>query len=156
MDVISLLRGRLCAASEPRGWTFVRAIPFVVLAAASVWAASRTPGGRRAPRMDWSLDGGAVLLALTKWPHLIWMAVLFCLAVVAVGVHRLGRATALTLLVGLAWELAETTVIGQHPRIVDLVPDVVGVAVAFGVVAGIRALCRSRSPGIGLRRSAGQ
>ncbi|NLU76087.1 hypothetical protein HCC61_26145 [Streptomyces sp. HNM0575] len=137
-----------------RSWTFVRGVPFVVLAVASVWAASRAPDGRQAPRMDWSLDGESVLLALTKWPHFLWMAVLFCLAVLAVSVNRLGRAAGLTLVVGLAWELAETTVIGHNPRIADLVPDVVSVALTSGIVVGIRTLTRDRSAAsIGLRRS---
>lgn len=41
------------------------------------------------------------------------------------------------MVVGLGWELAETTVVGHHARLIDLAPDLIGTltGLAFVVLA---------------------
>ncbi len=63
------------------------------------------------------------------------MAMLFVLAVLATGYSRVWLAAVLTFLVGVSWELVQTTVIGHNPRIVDIFPNLVGIAVAWIIVA---------------------
>jgi len=60
---------------------------------------------------------------------------LFVLAVLATGYSRVWLAAVLTFLVGVSWELVQTTVIGHNPRIVDIFPNLVGIAVAWIIVA---------------------
>lgn len=115
-----------------------RAVPFVVCAGLSIWVAGRAPSGRRAPQFDWSVDLSAVARAVTKVPHMKWMVVLFLLALLAVGFRRSGTAAGLTLAVGVGWELAETTVVGHHAALVDLLPDGVTVLAVWVVIVGIR------------------
>lgn len=77
----------------------------------------------------------AIANALTKVPHIASMAMLLVLAVVATGYSRVWLAAVLTFLVGVSWELVQTTVIGHNPRIVDIFPNLVGIAVAWIIVA---------------------
>ena len=63
------------------------------------------------------------------------MAMLFVLAVLATGYSRMWLAVVLTFLVGVSWELVQTTVIGHNPRVVDIFPNLVGIAVAWITVA---------------------
>ncbi|WP_064742991.1 hypothetical protein [Pseudonocardia spinosispora] len=120
-----------------------RAAPFVVFAVGSIWAAGRAPQGRRSPRFDWTITTEIASHALSKIPHLKWAAVLFLLAVVAVGVSRAGLAALATFTVGLGWELAETTVIGHHAALIDLLPDLVAVLAGWLLVSGTRAAAQS-------------
>jgi VanZ family protein len=71
-------------------------------------------------------------------PHFKYISILFLLAVVATGTKRLSLALALTMLVGVAWELAQTTVIGHNARVADLAPNVVAGVGCFIVVWFLR------------------
>ena len=113
----------------------LRLLPFTALALASIWAANRAPEGRRPPQIDFTVTPEAIANALTKVPHIASMAMLFVLAVLATGYSRVWLAAVLTFLVGVSWELVQTTVIGHNPRIVDIFPNLVGIAVAWITVA---------------------
>ena len=113
----------------------LRLLPFTALALASIWAANRAPEGRRPPQIDFTVTPEAIANALTKVPHIASMAMLFVLAVLATGYSRVWLAAVLTFLVGVSWELVQTTVIGHNPRIVDIFPNLVGIAVAWIIVA---------------------
>lgn len=113
----------------------LRVLPFTALALASIWAANRAPDGRRPPQMDFTVTPEAIANALTKVPHIASMAMLFVLAVLATGYSRIWLAAVLTFLVGVSWELVQTTVIGHNPRVVDIFPNLVGIAVAWIIVS---------------------
>ena len=113
----------------------LRILPFTTLALASIWAANRAPDGRRPPQMDFTVTPEAIANALTKVPHIASMAMLFVLAVLATGYSRIWLAVVLTFLVGVSWELVQTTVIGHNPRVVDIFPNLVGIAVAWIIVS---------------------
>ncbi len=85
--------------------------------------------------MDFTVTLEAIANALTKVPHIASMAMLFVLAVLATGYSRVWLAAVLTFLVGVSWELVQTTVVGHNPRIVDIFPNLVGIAVAWIIVA---------------------
>jgi VanZ family protein len=80
------------------------------------------------------------------------MAMLFVLAALATGGARLWLAAVLTFLVGVGWEIAQTTVIGHNPRVVDLFPNLVGIALG-GLVVSVAVFLwrasRSRFAGAG-------
>ena len=115
--------------------SILRVLPFTALALASIWAANRAPDGRRPPQMDLTVTFEAIANALTKVPHIASMAMLFVLAVLATGYSRMWLAVVLTFLVGVSWELVQTTVIGHNARVVDIFPNLVGIAVAWITVA---------------------
>jgi VanZ family protein len=115
--------------------SILRVLPFTALALASIWAANRAPDGRRPPQMDFAVTPEAIANALTKVPHIASMGMLFVLAVLATGYSRVWLAAMLTFLVGVGWELVQTTVIGHNPRIVDIFPNLVGIAVAWIIVS---------------------
>lgn len=121
----------------------LRMLPFTALALASIWAANRAPDGRRPPQMDFTVTLEAIANALTKVPHIASMAMLFVLAVLATGYSRVWLAAVLTFLVGVSWELVQTTVIGHNPRVVDLFPNVVGITIAWIIVSASVFLWRS-------------
>ncbi|MDB4273652.1 hypothetical protein N9867_00490 [bacterium] len=85
--------------------------------------------------MDFTVTFEALANALTKAPHIASMAMLFVLAVLATGYARIWLAVVLTFLVGVFWELVQTTVIGHNPRVVDIFPNLVGIAVAWIIVS---------------------
>lgn len=114
--------------------SILRVLPFTALALASIWAANRAPDGRRPPQMDFTVTLEAIANALTKMPHIASTAMLFVLAVLATGYSRIWLAAVLTFLVGVSWELVQTTVIGHNPRVVDIFPNLVGIAVACIIV----------------------
>jgi VanZ family protein len=93
---------------------------------------------------------------MTKVPHLKWMVVLFLLALLAVGVKRAGTAAGLTLVVGVCWELAETTVVGHHAALTDLLPDLVAVLGSWVVIVGIGKMSSRRSVRRGQRERTDQ
>ncbi|HXU30679.1 MAG TPA: hypothetical protein VN851_08900 [Thermoanaerobaculia bacterium] len=75
---------------------------------------------------------------MTKVPHLRSIAILFLLAVVAFGIRRLLVAFAVTMALGITWELAEATVVGHYARLADLAPNLVSGILVLGFVAGLR------------------
>ncbi|MBS4004217.1 MAG: VanZ family protein [Afipia sp.] len=85
--------------------------------------------------MDFTVTLEAIANALTKVPHIASMAMLFVLAVLATGYSRIWLAVVLTFLVGVSWELVQTTVIGHNPRVVDIFPNLVGIAVGWIIVS---------------------
>ena len=109
-------------------------VPFACLAVLSLWVAGRSPLGRKPFQIDWSISASELAQVVTKVPHLIATAVFFLLATLAVGSNRLLLAFGLTMLVGVGWELAETTVVGHHARLIDLVPDLIGTLAALVIV----------------------
>ena len=82
---------------------------------------------------------------MTKVPHLVGIAVLYLLAVLAFGTRRLSWAFLATMLLGVAWEICEATVVGHYARLSDLAPDVTGALVALALVAGIRRFVDART-----------
>lgn len=121
----------------------LRVLPFTALALASIWAANRAPDGRRPPQMDFTVTPEAIANALTKMPHIASTAMLFVLAVLATGYSRIWLAAGLTFIVGVSWELVQTTVVGHNPRVADIFPNIVGIAVAWIIVSALAFLWRS-------------
>lgn len=115
--------------------SILRVLPFTALALASIWAANRAPEGRRPPQMDFTVTPEAIANAITKVPHIASMAMLFVLAVIATGYSRVWLAAVLTFLAGVSWELVQTTVIGHNPRVVDIFPNLAGIAVAWIIIS---------------------
>jgi hypothetical protein len=122
----------------------IRAAPFVILAILSLWIAQRAPKGRKPFSADLSLDRADLMQSVTKVPHLVGGALFFFLAVVAFGTRRLGRALLATMLLGIGWEIGETTVIGHYARLTDLAPDLTGALLALALVASIRCFINGR------------
>lgn len=85
--------------------------------------------------MDFTVTSDAIANALTKMPHIASMAMLFVLAVLATGYSRIWLAAVLTFLVGVSWELVQTTVVGHNPRVVDIFPNLIGIALAWIIVS---------------------
>jgi hypothetical protein len=112
-----------------------RWLPFAAISIASLWASARTTEGYRDPIFDWDISWPAIANALTKMPHISSMFMIFLLAALAVGIGRLWLAALLTLAVGIGWELVQMPTIGNNPRLADLAPDVVGIAIGWLVVA---------------------
>ncbi len=105
----------------------LRWLPFLGFASASIWWTSRAPRGRKPASMAMDVSPEALLLALTKWPHMASMAFLYVLAVLAFSPRRAGLAGIVTFAIGLAWEIVQTTVIGHNARLADLLPNAVAV-----------------------------
>lgn len=116
----------------------LQVIPFIVVSVLSLWAAGRAPHGRKPFEFDLSISPDAVVRSMTKTPHFKSIAIIFVLAVVGVGAHRIALAFGLTMLVGFGWELAETTVVGHHARVADLAPDLVAGLACTIVAVGLR------------------
>src|SRR6266576_441851 len=120
----------------------LRILPFVCLVILSLWVAGRSPLGRKPFHIDWSISVSELAEVVTKAPHLISTAVFFLLATLAVGTNRLLLAFGLTMLVGIGWELAETTVVGHHARLIDLVPDLIGTLTGLVILVLARWIVR--------------
>ena len=120
----------------------LRIVPFACLAVLSLWVAGSSPLGRKPFQFDWTISGSELAQVVTKANHLISTAVFLLLATLAVGTNRLLLAFGLTMLVGLGWELAETTVVGHHARLIDLVPDLIGTLTGLVLVVLARWIVR--------------
>lgn len=116
----------------------LRALPFAVASALSFWVVGQAPDGRKPFQVDLSLSAEDLARSMTKVAHFRSVAILFLMAVLAVGSRRLLLALALTMLVGLGWEAAETTVIGRNARLADLAPNLAAGVAALVTVLVIR------------------
>jgi hypothetical protein len=137
----------------PLWFRVARAAPFVIVSALSLFAASQAPRGRKPFQVDFSLSREDLALSMSKVAHLRSIAVILLLAVVAFGTQRLVAAFGATMLVGIGWELAETTVIGHYARLADLAPNITSGAFCVLAIAGIRWVLQRRarpSPPAGL------
>src|SRR5438067_2405794 len=106
-------------------WRIIRATPFAIVAALSIFVAAQAPYGRKPFHIDFSIAREDLAWSMTKVAHIRCIAVIFLLAVIAFGTRRLLLAFAATMLVGVGWELAESTVIRHHAAVADLAPDLV-------------------------------
>lgn len=104
----------------------VRWLPFLAAALFSLAMASRAPKGRRPFQFDWEISAATLSHSMAKPDHIAACAILAFLAALAAGRTRWGVAMALTLLVGLGWELAQASIVGRGPRLSDLAPDAIG------------------------------
>jgi hypothetical protein len=125
-------------------WRIVRAAPFVIVAALSIIVAAQAPHGRKPFHIDFSIAPDDLAWSMRKVPHLRSIAVIFLLAVIAFGTRRLLLAFAATMLVGVGWELAESTVIRHRAAVSDLAPNIVSGLVSLIIIAGIRWLFDER------------
>jgi len=130
----------------------LRWIPFVTIAALSLWVAGGFPQARKPFEVDFTLSRNALGVSLGKLPHYESTALLFALAAVALGACRPWSAFSLTMLVGVGWEIAETTAPRHHARVADLAPDLVA---AFACVAVLLA-AREAVAGVRRRRTRGE
>jgi len=121
------------------GWT-----AFMFVSVLSIYVASRAPHGRKPFAIGFSVAPDDLAWSMTKVAHLRSIAVIFLLAVLALGTERLLAAFGLTMLVGIGWELAETTVVGHYARVADLAPNIVSGTVSLAVIAGIRWILKRR------------
>lgn len=137
---------RLPERPATTAWSRIaRIAPFAVVGSLSLIAAARAPQGRKPFQMDLTISIDDLARSMTKVPHLRSIAVLFLLAVVAFGAHRLARAFWSTTLLGIGWELAQTTVVGHNARLADLAPNLTAALLCLALIAGIRWL-RLRQP----------
>lgn len=113
----------------------IRWLPFIAAALSSLAAASLAPHGRRPFEFDWQLTADTLAFSLAKPDHVAACALLAALAFWAAGRARWGWAMALTLAVGLGWEIAQGTVVGRGPRLSDLAPDALGAALGCSLAA---------------------
>ena len=135
--IVHLLRSE--KAQPPRTWVRqARVAPFVICAALSLLTAMRAPHGRKPFTADLSLAREDLLRSMTKVPHLVGVAVLSLLAVVAFGPRRLGWAFFATILLSVVWEIEEGTAIRHYARLSDLAPNLTGALLALALVAAIR------------------
>ena len=116
----------------------LRWVPFMAGTATSPWVAAGLPHGRKPFEVDLTLSRESLTVSMGKVPHYQSIALLFGLACVAVGVRRPALAFGLTMLVGLGWELAESTAIGHTARAADLAPDLVAALACLGLVLIVR------------------
>ncbi len=116
----------------------MRRLPFWLLAALTMMIAYRAPYGRRAAEFDFDMSWDAILWAAQKPLHIAACALLMVLGVLAYKWKRWWLAALLTMLIGLGWEIAQTTVVGHNPRLADLVPDFIGVVLGWLIVEGLR------------------
>ena len=117
-----------------------RAVPFGLVSAFSILLAAHAPDGRKPWAFDVDLSRAALADSMPNHPHVAASAFVLCLAALAVGWRRLPWAVVMTVLVGLGWELGQTTVVGHHARLRDLIPDLVGALLAAGILAIIAGL----------------
>jgi len=110
-------------------WRLLRWLPFAAAALFSIVMSAMAPDGRRAFHIDWSLSMDALEFSIVKAPHISACAVLALLAVMATGRRRWPLALLLTVAVGAAWEICQTTVIGHYARLSDLAPDTLGAVI---------------------------
>jgi hypothetical protein len=116
----------------------LRWVPFVAGAGTSLWVAAGLPHGRKPFEVDLMLSRESLALSMGKVPHYLSIALLFGLACVATGLRRPALAFGLTMLVGLGWELAESTAIGHTARAADLAPDLVAALACLLVLLVVR------------------
>jgi hypothetical protein len=128
--------------AHPLWLRITRFLPFAIVSILSLVAASRAPHGRKPIQVDLSLARVDLARSMTKIPHLRSIAVIFLLAALAFGTQRLIVAFAATMLVGVGWEIGETTVIGHYARLADLAPNLVAGVVCLAVIAGVRWILR--------------
>jgi hypothetical protein len=117
---------------------FLRKLPFWLLAALTLIIAYRAPYGRRPPEFDFDMSLAAIVWAIQKPLHIAACALLMVLGVIAYRWKRWWLAALLTMLVGLGWEIAQTTVVGHNPRLADLAPNFIGVVLGWLIVEGLR------------------
>lgn len=118
---------------------WLRWLPFAVLTALGLWVAAGLPQTRKPFEVDLSLSRAAILESLGKWAHYKSTALHFVLAVVGAGVRRAGLAFWLTILVGVGWEVAETTAVRHHARLADLAPDLAAASTCLALLLVLRA-----------------
>lgn len=116
----------------------MRKLPFWMLAFATVLIAYHAPYGRKPFEFDTRLSWEAIEFSLYKPLHILACAALMVLGVLAYKWKRWWLAALLTMLVGLSWEVAQTTVIGHYARLADLAPNFLGVVLGWLIVEGIR------------------
>jgi len=133
------------AARDPRSYwkqaldlDVMRRLPFWLLAVLTLMIAYRAPYGRRPVEFDWDISWESIEWSLYKPLHIITCALLMVLGVVAYKWKYWWLAALLTMLIGLGWEIAQTTVAGHNPRLADLVPDFLGVVLGWLIVEGLR------------------
>jgi len=114
----------------------MRWVPFVLAGLISVAMSFDAPQGRKPFAFDLDVSWANLEFSLFKEPHIGAAAFVGMLAIVAVRRGRWWLALLLTVLVGLGWEVGQTTVIGHSARLADLLPDAIGAAlgVAWGAV----------------------
>lgn len=128
-------------------WRALRWLPFIVAAGFSIAVSALAPEGRHGFHIDWNIDLASIEFSVVKAPHIGATVMLAMLGVLATGRRAWIRAFALTVLVGAAWELGQSTVIGHQARLSDLAPDALG-ALA-GCVLGAAGLWATESGPIG-------
>lgn len=105
----------------------------------SVWVAAGGTGPRKPFEWDLSISRESFAESLRKGPHYMSTALVFVVATLAVGLHRPLAAFALTMLVGVGWEVAETTAVRHHARTADLAPDLIAALACLVILLAVRA-----------------
>jgi hypothetical protein len=116
----------------------LRFIPLVTLAIVSLWVAAGLSVERRPFHFDFDMSSYALRSSLHKVEHFKATALVFLLAWLAFGNRRLILAFVLTILVGIGWEIAESTAIGHTARLSDLAPDLVAAVSCLLVAMFVR------------------
>ena len=117
---------------------FLRWIPFGVMAVISLWVAAGLPHARKPFSVDLSVSPEALALSVAKLKHHESTAMFFALAVLAVGVRKPWVPFWLSLALGAAWELAESTARRHTARLADLAPDLLAAVGCVGMLFLLR------------------
>lgn len=116
----------------------LRWLPFGLATVLSLWVAAGGTRPRKPFAWDLTLSRQSLAESLGKGPHYKSTALVFLVATVAVGPGRPLAAFALTMLVGVGWELAETTAVRHHARTADLAPDLLAALPCLAILIGFR------------------
>ncbi len=108
------------------------------MAAISLWVAAGGAQPRKPFAVDLSLTRESLAYSIVKVRHYESTALFFVLGLVAVGLRKPWAAFWLTVAMGVAWELAESTGVRHTARLADLAPDLLAAAVCVGVLLSVR------------------
>ena len=94
---------------------------------------------------DLSFSLTALVESLQKIQHFQASALVFAFAWLALGNRRLFVALLLTIVVGIAWQVFETTALNHSARVSDLAPDIVAAFSSYLLAVLIRRVLSQRT-----------
>jgi hypothetical protein len=118
-------------------------MPFIVMAIISLCVAAGVGHPRKPLSYSLSLSPKDVAFSVAKIKHYECIALFFFLALLGVGARRAGVAFWISMAMGLAYELAETTAMGHTARLADLIPDFLAALASWAVCLLARRAAKS-------------
>lgn len=130
----------------------LRLAPFLILVSLSFCVASGVATPRKPFDFDLDLSAAALMTSLQKIQHFQASALVFAFAWLGFGHRRLLAALFLTIAVGIAWEVFETTALNHSARLSDLAPDIICAFFSYLLAVLIRRFLSEREVVVGLSR----